>query len=329
MERNYLLLTDKFNAAVIVALLCLVFALGLSVYRSFTAGAQQIDEDAISLAISPQLLELSANPGDSIDSTFRLTNGSADSIEIEVVARNFLPQGEDGAVELTEETTAFSLSQWITIDPEQTTIASRQTADFKMNITVPDNAEPGGHFGSLVFRTIPPEQAGDVALVSQEIAPVILVKIAGDVDESAEIASFRSLKNIWSNQDPIQFETRVLNTGNVHFRPSGQIEIKNIFGNTVERIEIDQRNVIPDAVRRVITDWNEPGFRFGRYSASLTVIYGEDNQILTSETSFTVFPYQTIAPIAAAVVFIGFMGWRFRERITLALRVLSGKSTGE
>jgi len=295
---------------------------------SFVVTAQDSiqENEAITLAVSPQILELSANPGDEIASTFRLTNGGDKNININVSAQNFIPQGEDGAVALTEETTGYSLAQWISVDPQTIEIEPKQTQVFSTVISVPESAEPGGHFGSLVFRTIPPEQEGTAALVSQEIAPVILVRISGDVDESAEVSSFRPTQNTWSNQNQIELETRIKNNGNVHFRPTGTIEIKNMFGRSVATIDLQERNVIPGATRRTITNWDQPGFRIGQYSAHLTAVYGADNEILTAETSFIVFPYQIILPIAGAVFILSVIIWKLRRRISLAIKVLRGKS---
>lgn len=307
--------------------LVIVCVLLLTLAASQVLAQQSEIDNSVSIAVSPQILELSANPGDTISSNFRLTNGGDLAIAIEVQPRNFTPRGEDGAVELTEETTPYSLAQWIDTSPQTTTIEPRETHDFATTISIPENAEPGGHFGSVVFRTIPSEQEGTAALVSQEIAPVILVRIAGDVIESAEIASFQSTRSIWTNQDTLSFETRVRNTGNVHLKPSGKIEIKNIFGDTVSSIELDERNVIPDATRRTTSSWNNTGFKFGRYNATLTLTYGESAVIETDTTSFTVVPYQTILPYAILLGFLLFLVLKFRERIVLALKILSGKST--
>ena len=306
----------------------IAFALFTAVALLFTtslAGAQQAEQ--VNLAISPQRFEISANKGDSSEDVVRLTNGSESVVEIETIPKNFTPVGEEGGVELTEDDTTWSLADWITVSPNTAIIPAGATQDFTITINIPDNAEPGGHFGSVVFKTVPPagSDAG-AAQVSQEIAPVILVKVAGDITETANIESFDATKSFWSNEDVISFETRIGNTGNVHFKPSGSVVIKNMFGNIVTTINLDEQNVLPDSVRKLVTEWNDPGFSVGRYTADLTLIYGADNTILTETTTFTVFPYQTLVPAILLIGLTLFVLVKFRKRVGKAAKVLFGNN---
>lgn len=298
----------------------------LTVIAATSAFSQQ-QADTINLGISPQVIEVSANPGDVVENQIRLTNGGELPVVIEVIPKNFLPSGEEGAVDLTEDSTSYSLAEWIAVTPSSVVIPAKKTQDFDIVITVPNNAEPGGHFGSVVFKTVPPPGGeSQAAEVSQEIAPVILVSVAGDVDEVASIESFMSSKNFWSNERPITFETRIRNEGNVHFKPSGTITIKNMFGQEVTTIVLEEKNVLPDSVRRIVSEWSDPGFAIGRYTADLTVVYGEDDTILTDSTSFIVFPYQTIVPAVLLIGLIVFVLIKFRSRIGAAGKVLSGRN---
>ena len=288
--------------------------------------AQQAE--SVTLAISPQIINISANPGDpAVENIVRLTNGSDLPVEISTQPKNILPSGEDGAVDLTEDQTSYSLEQWITVEPNAITLAPNETQDFKISITVPNHGEPGGHFGTVVFRTVPPKpKPGSAsAAVSQEIAPVILVSVAGEVTEEANIASFNSTKNFWTNENPITLDTRIENTGNNHFQPTGSIKIKNMFGREVTTIPLEQKNVLPSSIRKITSEWSNPGLAVGRYTADLSLVYGQDNTILTSSTTFTVFPWQTLLPAAIIVIIVMYILIKYRTRLANATRVLAGK----
>jgi hypothetical protein len=317
MQKNYT--TYARWATSLIALVLLV--LGFGIHRAVA----QTNDGAVSLGVSPQILDLTANPGETIENIFRLTNASPEEVDIVTTPKNFTPRGEEGAVDLTVDNTNFSLAQWINVTPSTVKIAPGQTQDFAVEIVVPNEAEPGSHFGSVVFQTIPPEQEGSAALVSQEIAPVILVKIAGETTETAEIVEFKTEKSSYSNEDSFTFLSRLENTGNVHFKPTGKIVIKNMLGDEVSELELDQRNVLPDSIRQITSEWQPEGFQFGRYTATLTMVYGENDEIRTAETSFIVFPYQVILPVIIVVLFITFILIKFRKRLQLALKVLSGK----
>jgi hypothetical protein len=304
-----------------------IFALAVTVSMLASSFIVAQSNEDVTLSISPQIIELSANPGDpAIVNVIRLTNGSDLPIEIETIPKNILPTGEEGAVDLTEDGTSYSLAEWITVSPSVLTMSPRSTEDFTITINVPPNAEPGGKFGTVVFKTIPPEAEGaNAASVSQEIAPVILANVAGDVIEEANIASFGATKSFWSNEDTISFDSRVENTGSVYFRPKGTITIKNMFGSEVTTIPLEEKNVLPESIRRISADWNDTGFAVGRYTADLSLVYGESDTILVSSTSFTVFPYQTLLPVILIGGLVLIVLVKFRSRVSAAVKVLSGK----
>jgi hypothetical protein len=296
---------------------------------SLIQSARAQEADQVTLSLSPQIINVSANPGEPpIENVVRLTNGGDLPLEIDTIPKNILPTGEEGAVDLTEDQTSYSLAEWITVEPERISIAPSQTVDFTVSIAVPENGEPGGHFGTVVFKTIPPDSdsGAAAALVSQEIAPVILVSVAGDISEELEIESFGSTKSFWSNEKPITFETRTENLGSIHLKPIGTITIKNMFGGEVTTIPIEEKNVLPESIRRVETEWSDPGFAVGRYTADLSLVYGEDDNILTATTTFTVFPWQTLIPVGLIAIAVFYILIKFRSRIGNAIRVLAGKN---
>lgn len=304
--------------------LIIVFA-SMVILSSPTDANAQTQQNTIQMAISPQVLDLQANRGDVITNQFRLTNGSEESITVRATPKNFTPQGEEGAIDLTEKDTSYSIAAWLNAEPSLTTIPANKTHDFTVTMRVPDNAEPGSRFGSIVFATIPPESSGSGAKVSQEIAPVILVTVAGDLIESASIEDFYSLQTVWSKEPEIVLQARIRNNGNVHFKPSGVVEIFDMLGNSVAKVSLEDKNVLPDSIRKIDAKWLVEGFKVGKYRAELTLVYGENDEIVTAKTSFYIFPYQTIVPLIAGIALISILTFRYRKRIKLALKVLSGK----
>lgn len=289
----------------------------------------QTTDQTVTLGVSPQILELSVNPGETQTSTFRLTNASNESIDVVATPENFTPRGEEGAIDLTEDRTTYSLASWLTPSPAKATIAATKTQDFVVTIAVPAGAEPGSHFGSVVFRTIPPEDKTANALVSQEIAPVILVRVAGDVTQSAEIVSFKPEKSFYSTETSINLEARIKNTSSVHFKPTGKIVVKNMFGNEVAALGMEKKNVLPDSIRQITTVWNPGKFAIGTYHATLTVVTGENNKIDTVETTIVIFPFQVIIPVIAGLTLLGYLLYRGRSRLSNAFSALRGKQPPE
>ncbi len=319
-------MTSRLNLRWVLTILVVAISMA-ALFALQTVRAQEADQ--VTLLMSPQLIELSANPGDEpLVNMIRITNGGDFPVELKTTPQNIVPTGEEGGSVPTEDDTSYSLADWITVEPSLINLPPGETQDFTVTIAVPAIAEPGGHYGTVTFETVPPENntGGAAASVSQRLAPVILVSVAGDISESGEIASFESTKSFWTNEKPITLETRISNSGNVHFKPTGTITIKNMFGAEVTKIVLEEKNVLPDTVRKIETEWSDPGFAVGRYTADLSLVYGEGDTILVSSTTFTVFPWQTLLPVGLIVVAVLYLLIKFRSRVGTAFKVLAGKN---
>lgn len=308
--------------------LSVIGALFIALTGQSSAGAQQ-NADVISLSVSPPILEITANPGEKFTNVFKLTNSSDSAVLIESIPSNFNPVGEEGAVSLTDDDSTYAIAEWTTVEPSTKLLAARSSQEFKVTIDVPNNAEPGSHFGAIVFKSIPPENETAAALISQEIAPVVLVKLAGDITETAEITEFKSVKKWWTNQDSVELLSRIKNTGSAHFKPTGQLVIKNMFGKEVAKMELTKNNVLPDTIRQFKNEWKDFGFQVGRYTAELTVVSGDEDSITRASTSFYIFPYQEILPRAFAILAGAFLLYKGRKRLALAAKALSGKENSK
>lgn len=277
------------------------------------------------LAVTPPTFELNGNPGDNIKNTVRLDNMHTYPVEIAVDLRNFTAIGEEGAVGLTEEQTSFSLASWIEVTPRTITLAPKTSQYFTFNIKVPLNAEPGGHFGSLIFRTIPTEKLeGSGASLAQEIGALVLLRIAGETVEQASIDSFITTKTIFET-GPVSFVIRLKNQGNVHTKPTGNIIITNMLGSQVGSISVDPKNVLPGATRKLEAVWDTK-WRLGRYSATYTAVLS-DQTTRSATTTFTIIPYRVLGLALVTIIVLILILKKYQKRLTLAWKILtSGKA---
>jgi hypothetical protein len=281
-------------------------------------------QESTGISISPPTFELSANPGDTVQNTIRVTNLSSSPLTVGTTARNFTAVGEEGAVGLTEEEIAFSLASWITVDPPEATIDPNGDFIFTFTITVPPNAEPGGHFGSVVFMMggAAPDQTG--AAIRQEVASLVLLRVAGQVNEDAHILSFTTPETFYE-YGPVSFDIRIKNEGNVHVKPTGTITITDILGRQVDQVQIEPKNALPDSIRRLEATWDNK-ILIGRYTATAVLNYGRDGETMTATTTFSGFPYKVGGLIILAALILLAILFKIRRRLFLAAKVLFGKS---
>lgn len=279
--------------------------------------------DATTLAVSPPTFELTTNPGTPIKNTIKVSNPSNKELYVTTDIRNFVAVGEEGAVNLTDEDSTYSLAKWITVAPTNATIKPNETKIFTFIINPPANAEPGGHFGSIVFRTGGNQLDETGASVAQEVASLILLRIAGPTTEKATLEEFITTNSFYQSV-PVIFEYKVRNEGNVHVKPTGKITITNLFGKEVDAFSVPPKNVLPNATRKTTIEYDKKDL-FGKYTATLVLTYGTNNETLMGTTSFTVIPYKKVAVGLVIAVIVIFLLIKGRKRIAMAVKVLFGK----
>jgi hypothetical protein len=275
--------------------------------------------------VSPPTFELSANPGDNLKNSIRIDNVTNGTLTLSTAVKNFSALGEEGQVGLSDEESRFSLAKWITVTPSTVQIPAKESKTFDFTIQVPSNAEPGGHFGSVVFKSELPKLQENVSAVGvgQEIGALVLLRVAGNVKERASIASFKTSKSLFEH-GPVAFETRLKNDGNVHVKSNGTITITNLFGHKVASAPVSSKNVLPGATRVLSTDWNARS-AFGKYTATVSVQYSSNQPVITASTTFFVVPYKLVLVWTVVLIAVGFLLFRARHRILLSLRILFGK----
>ncbi len=279
----------------------------------FTVVGQQADQG---LEISPPSQEVQVDPGQNITITSSITNKGTNATPITVRIEDFTAVGDEGQVELTSDET-YSIKNWGKVTPNKFTLNPGQSQEVRATFSVPKGAA-GGRYGSFVFQ-VAGKGSGDAAALSQEIASLFLVRISGPVDEKLTVLSFDAPR--FSEFGPVPMSIKVKNSGNVHVKAYGLINVKDTFGRKVKDVIVYETNVFPGA-DRVISASLPNKFLLGKYTATAIIYYGSDQKdTLNAETTFYVFPVRIAAVILAIIVLL----FLFRKRIKKAFKALAGK----
>lgn len=285
---------------------------------TLTLKAQQ---NAAGLRVTPVSFDLAIDKGLTSTGVIHLENFTKDTLDIAVSLKNFTAQGEQGEVALSDEDNQYSLAKWINVSPTRITLSPGEKQDFSFKIEVPVSAEPGGHFGSIVFSTVPSKTLSNTgAVVSQSVGALFLVRIPGPVNENAILESFKAGKSFY-DQGPVDFTIRVKNNSTVHVKPIGVITIKNDITGQKYAVGVDGKNVLPNAIRQIPVSWGQK-FLIGKYTATANLNYGSKSNPIASSTEFIGFPVKLGIILLAVIVFVVV----FRKRLWRALKIiLKGK----
>lgn len=285
---------------IVIRLIATIFILGGVIVTPASAETSNANA-AQGIEVSPALVELNASKGKTYDITLHIRNVTASDLVYNSSVDDFNSAGETGSPHIITDSTlppTASIKTWITTIP-QFQIPARQLKVVNVQVVVPNNAESGGHYGVLRFSGAAPELESTGVGLSASAGVLMLIRVDGTVSEKASLASFYTAQNgkqsSFFEDSPITFITRIKNDGNIHIKPVGSIEIRDMFGGLVKTLSVnkDKSNVLPDGIRRFETEYNKT-WMFGRYTANLTLGYGTTGQAITNTISFWVIPYKII-----------------------------------
>lgn len=279
----------------------------------------------VGITVTPLTFELTANPGETITNQVQVTNPTAGSIIFEMEVEDFTAVGESGEVVIeTGGDETFSLKKWITTIPRRFTVEAGQTQVVSFSLSVPTNAEPGGHYGTIL-ATVKGSVNGTGAAIAQQVGTLVLMTVSGQIREELFIREFTVPS--FSSQGPIPFIIRLENTGSVHIKPIGFISISNFWGEKVVDIPLPARRVLPGSARRIDLTWDKR-YPVGKYTATLVGVFGISNTPITAVTTFWVFPWKIALEITGALAALLVVLVKTRKRFRRALNILL-KGEGE
>lgn len=271
------------------------------------------------IAVSPLVFELSGNQGEVFENYLKVYNPSAGVMGVKMTVEDIAPSGEEGLVIVEPaETESFSLARWIKTEPEEFDLEPGKEMMVKFTLTVPENAEPGGHYGTVVagIKAISGPGVTGAAII-QRIGALVLLTVPGEMEENLAVKEFSAPK--YSEYGPIPFTVKFENKGTVHTKPAGVITIADWRGKKIADINISSRNVLPTAVRKFDASFDKKWLFGGKYTATLTGSYGSSNILLTpSVITFWVFPWK----IGLLGLFVIFLFVLTRRRWLAAFRIL-------
>ncbi len=262
--------------------------------------------------VEPGKTEVFLNPGEKVIKNISVTNRVDKTVKFKLSTEDFVGTNDakQPVVLLGDENSPYSLKDFIVPEITEFSLEFGEKITIPVTVSVPFDAEPRGYYGALIISNDPDkldgtssrEVAGQTRIISR-IGSLFLLKINGEGREEGRIENFKLIgpsKSFYSSR-PEGFEIAYKNSGNVHLVPYGTITIKNIFGQVVKTLPVDAYFVLPDSIRYREVEWQK-GFSLGRYSATLSLFKGYNDEFVEAKVAFWIIPWKILIP-----VFIGLM----------------------
>jgi len=281
---------------------------------------------ANALTISPVRLEISGDPGQTLSEKMVLINENNATETFYSSFANFEAQGESGSPAFVEP--KDDLGTWISTI-STITLKGGESKTVPFTVTIPKNAEPGGHFATIFWGT-GPNKPGEIA-IGAKMGLLILLSVNGDAKEDTGFLNFNTVnKQFWYSTLPVSFEYRFRNDGGDRIKPQGPITIRDTIFLPTKSLDANPSNgnILPGSTRKFQVDWinytraNDyvapvgffkkfwsdvsyqwENFAVGLYSARLNVAYGTSGEHAKGTVFFFVFPWQLVL----VMVIVGFL----------------------
>lgn len=284
------------------------------------------------LKLSPLSYDVTADPGESFQKEVRVTNTSDKKIAISPTVDDFVAGGESGEPKILiggeKGSERWSIKKWVETGNKKINLKPKEEKLLYYTVKIPKDAEPGGHYGVVRFTASSPNISTDAGVaIAGSVGQLLLVKVNGDIVNTGRIKSFytkitlndKQQKTTFFEQGPVDFEIRFENTGNVHYKPLGTIDIQPLFGKKI-KLSTSARNVLPNSIRRYETQWkNAPSYGYFKATAEMK---NESMKAISSTVTFFIIPWKIVSIILFSMMLVGFLFVR-QIRLSKKIKILN------
>lgn len=254
--------------------------------------------------VGPGKYQVELKPGESKIVNVVLSNRLGTEKQFSIQIEDFKGSRDLGrpVILLDNERGPYSLKDYLNVASTTFSLGHQERVTIPVKISIPTDAQPGGLYGSVVISTVTtgdeklPDNGNSIGTspIVTRIGSLFFIRIAGEIKEDLKLKDF-SLKGHSSvlASGPVNFEILYENNGSVHENPYGVINVSNIFGSEVKKLEIEPWFILPDSLRVREIVWDAP-FLFGRYTANMEIKKGYGGAIDTATLVFWVIPWKII-----------------------------------
>lgn len=275
---------------------------------SFLPSLAWAADQSVGLAVDQTIFSLAAFPGEEAVLEINISN-LLDKEQLVSLEIGDLLFGDNNRPEMVaEKNELFGMKEWIAPETEKTILAPKQTQKISFHLKIPQDATVGSHYCGIFFRGLPEitgENFQDV-LIGAQIGSLVLLNVKGEAAGAGAIKDFQApLLTEEKTALKVEFE----NLGNIHYIPFGQIEMKNIFSQKEQKLELEKHFVFPGKKYSFENIW-QSGSDWGVYRAKAYFVDGDQAPHFASRWIFGRYSFVWLF-LLAAVWFLGRKIWKF------------------
>lgn len=325
----------------------LILVVLLTTYYLLLA-TDKADASSLSLGISPPIIIVQLDPPASVKTPITIKNLSDKSTTLQIFFKPFkAADTENGAVQyLTNQKgipgpdqKLFEKVQIMESDNaiDTLTLGPKQKKTVMLHLGIPEDEPIADYYFSIIFLN-KVDQKNSINSASQAIGGIatnVLLTI-GKEPAQGTVTEFSAPGFV--EHGPVPFTVRIRNTGKHVIAPKGVIIIKNMFGQTIGKVDLLPVNILVNSTRAIpdasqnpekkhpstpyalqpttspVAYWSE-NFLLGFYTATLTVSLSNNGPVYTRDIYFGAFPLTIIIALLVVCFIILLIRKKLKNRL--------------
>ncbi|GAA3200076.1 hypothetical protein [Actinocorallia longicatena] len=250
--------------------------------------------------------------------TFKIANKGRSPFVVTVEASDFT-SNTDGALKFLADA-PFAASSWASVSPSRFAVPPGATRNVKLELSIPEDPEPGDHQFALIFK-VPAGRGAANIRINRGIAAPVYVTVPGPVDSSVRVAGLHAPDFVLGG--PVRLTARIQDTGTVHrdFRGPGRLGIR--AGGA--RVAFPDFTVPRGSTREVQATWNPPLLCVCHARLSLP---GRVAEPATATVRVIVLPLHLFGAVLGGLAVVLVIAWFARRRYRNSVRIAAEEIAG-
>lgn len=304
----------------------------------------------VAIGIYPPILQIEMVPPASVATPFEIQNMGNETIDLDIKFRPFTASPKENG-----EVRFFDDNQFPLDDPflfekikvldgttpiTSLTLGPGQKKKLTLGIALPENQIRSDYYFSILFlsKSASPSNLS-ASQITGGIGTNVLLTVGPKGETKGYIEEFSA--PFYISSGPVPFKVRVKNESGHFITTEGIILIKNMFGQTIGKVDLLPVNILSNTIRSVpdilqspeatrsaklnpeefakryeepVAVWHER-ILFGPYTANLVLNLGEGGPVFKKQINFFAFPIETIIGIFAVLAILTFIILRVKKRV--------------
>lgn len=287
-----------------ISLICLLAYLFIGLF------SQKINASGFSVEVYPPITKINAVPPVSLQTPIIIKNKTNQTEALDISFRHFTQSDKDNGQVRYLKSNELDLKDPLIIqrikifdgegEISSLELAPQQEKKLTLRLDIPAEETVSDYYFSILFtsRISDSEAQKNSSRILMSVATNVLLSIGPKIKPNVEISEFSA--PLFKQKGPVKFPTKIANRGNQFTTLQGYILIRNLFGQTVGRVDLDTVSILADTSRFIDASWPET-FLVGPYTATLHLSFSDQGPALVRDTHFIGAPLQ-IAGVSLIVI---------------------------